>query len=179
MATPHQKCPSIHSMLRDHCSAGSRNDRCLPHAREAFSFYSALASASDNTAAEAGIKRLFTASEPLSGFLKTVAEWSARTNVRLALTHLAGEKNVWADELSRKRTHRFAPARVKGSASPSLHGPRREAQLHCTPRVQLGVKSSNEHSILLETSRAEKKTNQFAACSWLQKPLLTCSYRMS
>ena len=67
-----------------------------------------LPAASDNTAAESGINRLFTTSEPLSGFLKTVAEWSAHSYVRLALTHLAGEKNVWADEFSRNCTHRFA-----------------------------------------------------------------------
>ena len=66
-----------------------------------------LPAASDNTAAEAGVNRLFTTSEPLSGFLKIVAEWSAHSNVRLALTHLAGEKNAWADELSRNRISRF------------------------------------------------------------------------
>ena len=66
-----------------------------------------LPAASDNTSAESGINRLFTTTEPLSTFLQTVAAWSAHANVRLALTHLAGEKNVWAYELSRNRAARF------------------------------------------------------------------------
>ena len=66
-----------------------------------------LPSASDNTAAEAGINKLFTTTEPLSFFLKQVAAWSARHNVELAVTHLAGEKNQWADELSRNKLQRF------------------------------------------------------------------------
>ena len=91
-----------------------------------------LPAASDNTAAESGINRLFTTSEPLSGFLKIVAEWSAHSNVRLALTHLAGEKNVWADELSCNRTHRFAHRaheRERISLS-ALASPRGTATLH-------------------------------------------------
>ena len=67
-----------------------------------------LPTASDNTAAEAGINKLFTAAEPLCTFLKLVACWSARHNVHLAVSHLAGEKNVWADELSRSKLQRFA-----------------------------------------------------------------------
>ena len=67
-----------------------------------------LPTASDNTAAEAGINKLFTTTEPLCIFLKLVASWSARRNVRLAVSHLAGEKNVWADELSRSKLQRFA-----------------------------------------------------------------------
>ena len=64
--------------------------------------------ASDNTSAEAGINKLFTTTEPLSEFLKLVASWSARRNVQLAVSRLAGEKNVWADELSRSKLQRFA-----------------------------------------------------------------------
>ena len=66
-----------------------------------------LPSASDNTSAEAGINKLFTTSAPLSDFLQLVAAWSAHSNTRLALTHVAGEKNTWADELSRDRISRF------------------------------------------------------------------------
>ena len=67
-----------------------------------------LPAASDNTAAEAGVNKLFTTTEPLSQFLKQVAAWSARHDVELAVTHLAGEKNQWADELSRNKLQRFA-----------------------------------------------------------------------
>ena len=67
-----------------------------------------LPSASDNTAAEAGVNKLFTTTEPLSQFLQQVAAWSARRNVQLAVTHLAGEKNQWADELSRNKLARFS-----------------------------------------------------------------------
>ena len=67
-----------------------------------------LPAASDNTAAEAGINKLFTTTEPLSRFLKLVASWSAQHNISLAVSHLAGEKNVWADELSRAKLQRFS-----------------------------------------------------------------------
>ena len=67
-----------------------------------------LPAASDNTSAEAGINKLFTTTEPLSRFLKLVASWSAQHNVHLAVSHLAGEKIVWADELSRSKLQRFA-----------------------------------------------------------------------
>ena len=67
-----------------------------------------LPTASDNTSAEAGINKLFTTTEPLCRFLKLVAAWSAQNNVQLAVSHLAGEKNVWADELSRAKLQRFA-----------------------------------------------------------------------
>ena len=91
-----------------------------------------LPAASDKTAAESGINRLFTTSELLSDFLQTVAEWSARSNVRLALTHLAGEKNIRADELSRNRLRRFlhrAHERERVSL-PSLASPKGTATLH-------------------------------------------------
>ena len=61
----------------------------------------------DNTAAESGINRLFSTAEPLSTFLRMVADWAHRHNVQLAVSHLAGEKNTWADELSRDKLHRF------------------------------------------------------------------------
>ena len=78
-----------------------------------------LPSASDNTASEAGINRLFTASEPLSGFLKTVAEWSAHSNVRLALTHLAGERRTYGPTSSVAiACTALHIALMKGSASP-------------------------------------------------------------
>ena len=66
-----------------------------------------LPTASDNTAAESGINKLFSTTEPLASFLKLVADWAHRHSVQLAVSHLAGEKNVWADELSRNRMHRF------------------------------------------------------------------------
>ena len=82
-----------------------------------------LPTASDNTAAEAGINKLFTTTEPLCIFLKLVASWSARRNVRLAVSHLAGEKNVWADELSRSKCNALPNAPQAGSASVSLRPP--------------------------------------------------------
>ena len=67
----------------------------------------ALPSASDNTAAEAGTEKLWSTSEPLGTFLKMAAAWSARHQVELRVTHLAGEKNTWAVELSRGRAAHF------------------------------------------------------------------------
>ena len=59
----------------------------------------ALTSASDNTPTEAGLDRLWSTAEPLGSFLKLAAAWAAPR------THIAGEKNTWADALSRgKRT---------------------------------------------------------------------------
>ena len=40
-----------------------------------------LPAASDTTSAESGVNRLFTTSEPLSGFLKIVAAWSAHSKM--------------------------------------------------------------------------------------------------
>ena len=91
-----------------------------------------LPSASDNTAAEAGVNKLFTTTEPLSQFLKQVAAWSARHNVQLAVTHLAGEKNQWADELSRSKLQRFAKrtaGRERFSLA-SLSSPQGNVTLH-------------------------------------------------
>ena len=67
-----------------------------------------LPTASDNTSAEAGTNKLFTTAQPLCDFLQDVAAWSACNHVRLQVTHVAGEKNTWADELSRNKLHRFA-----------------------------------------------------------------------
>ena len=67
----------------------------------------ALPCASDNTASEAGCEKLWSTAEALGTFLKMAASWSARHHVELLVTHLAGEKNTWADELSRGREARF------------------------------------------------------------------------
>ena len=121
-----------------------------------------LPSASDNTAAESSINRLFTTSDPLSGFLKTVAEWSARSNVRLALTHLAGEKNIWADELSRNRLHRFAHRtheRERISLA-ALASPRGTATLHPAARG-LGRGETCAAPTLSHRARPQKEVSCF------------------
>ena len=66
-----------------------------------------LPSASDNTAAEARTEKRWSTAEPLGSFLKLTAAWAARHHVELLVTHLAGEHNTWADELSRGNTSRF------------------------------------------------------------------------
>ena len=80
-----------------------------------------LHSASDNTSAEAGINKLFTTTKPLCRFLKLVASWSARQNVQLAVTHLAGEQDAWADKLSCCKLHRFANRMQDREPSPRKH----------------------------------------------------------
>ncbi|CAE7197288.1 unnamed protein product [Symbiodinium sp. KB8] len=71
-----------------------------------------LPSASDNTSAESGVNRLFTTTEPLSTFLRLAATWAHLHRVQFQVEHLAGEKNNWADALSRGRiafvSHRSA-----------------------------------------------------------------------
>ena len=66
-----------------------------------------LPAASENTAAEAQTEKLWSTAEPLGSFLKLTAAWAARHHVELLVTHLAGERNAWADELSRGKLHRF------------------------------------------------------------------------
>ena len=60
-----------------------------------------LPSATDNTSAESGLNKLFSTAEPLGLFLRLAATWAHLHRVQFQLEHLAGEKNVWADKLSR------------------------------------------------------------------------------
>ena len=83
------------AMMAKHRLTAKRWKFCLP-------------TASDNTSAEAGTNKLFTTAQPLCDFLQDVAAWSACNHVRLQVTHLAGEKSTWADELSRNKLQRFA-----------------------------------------------------------------------
>ena len=66
-----------------------------------------LPAASDNTAAEAQTKKLWSTAEPLGSFLKLTAAWAAKHHAELLVTHIAGEQNTWADELSRGKLIRF------------------------------------------------------------------------
>ncbi|CAE7799268.1 unnamed protein product [Symbiodinium sp. CCMP2456] len=79
-----------------------------------------LPTASDNTSAESGLNKLFSTAEPLGTFLRLAATWAHLHRVQFEVEHLAGEKNVWADRLSRGRlaflSHRSAE-RVRISLS--------------------------------------------------------------
>ena len=66
-----------------------------------------LPAASNNAPTEAGLDKLWSAAEPLSSFLKMAAAWAAKHHVQFMVTHLAGEKNAWADALSRNRLDHF------------------------------------------------------------------------
>ena len=74
-----------------------------------------LPSATDNTSAESGLNKLFSTAEPLGLFPRLAATWAHLHRVQFELEHLAGEKNVWADKLSRDNTsflqHRSAERR--------------------------------------------------------------------
>ena len=105
-----------------------------------------LPSASDNTSAEAGANRLFTTTQPLCDFLQDVAAWSACNHVHLQVTRVAGEKNTWADELSRNKLQRFA-RRSHQRHTFSL------AQLAaCTGRIQLHPQDANWQQVFLQAS---------------------------
>ena len=56
-----------------------------------------MPSGTDNSAAEAGINKLFTASWPLQVFVQLVASWAHAKNVLLQPTHLPGRYNDWAE----------------------------------------------------------------------------------
>ena len=67
----------------------------------------ALPAASDNAPTEAGLDRMWSTAEPLGSFLKLAASWAARHNVTFNVTRIAGEKNTWADVLSRGKRNAF------------------------------------------------------------------------
>ena len=52
---------------------------------------------------EAGLNSLFTTAEPLSRFLRLAATWAEAHQVELVVSHVAGERNQLADDLSRER----------------------------------------------------------------------------
>ena len=60
-----------------------------------------LPALSDNVGAEAVINRLYTSKQPLALFVQRLAMWACAHAVSLACSHIAGEKNVEADALSR------------------------------------------------------------------------------
>ena len=66
-----------------------------------------LPAASDNAPTEAGLDKLWSTAEPLGTFLKLAAAWAAKHHVDFQVTHLAGEKNTWADALSRNQPSVF------------------------------------------------------------------------
>ena len=85
-----------------------------------------LPAASDNTVAEAQTEKLWSTAEPLGSFLKLTAAWAARHHIELLVTHLAGEHDAWADELSRGKLHRFqhrtSPSSSRNDSSNSSSG---------------------------------------------------------
>ncbi|CAE7274006.1 hypothetical protein AK812_SmicGene39418 [Symbiodinium microadriaticum] len=92
-----------------------------------------LPSASDNTSAESGLNKLFSTAEPLGTFLRLAATWAHLHRVQFQVEHLAGEKNTWADKLSRgsidfmqrrsaDRVRITLPQLASASHSVSLHG---------------------------------------------------------
>ena len=70
-------------------------------------------SGTDNSAAEAGINKMFTTSWPLQIFVQLVASWAHAKNVLLQPTHLPGRYNEWADDLSRPWTLRPPPCQSR------------------------------------------------------------------
>eukprot|EP00439_Symbiodinium_sp_Y106_P067011 s3882_g11.t1 len=46
--------------------------------------------------------------QPIAHFLKLATQWAHARGIQLMLTHLPGEENAWADELSRDKLARFA-----------------------------------------------------------------------
>ena len=102
-----------------------------------------LPSASDNTAAESRTEKLWSTAEPLGSFLKLTAAWAARHHVELLVTHLAGERNTWADELSRGNTSCFRH-RTAQRVSLGLH--LFQDATGCITRRRHGVTASTQRS---------------------------------
>ena len=64
-------------------------------------------SGTDNTASEAGVNKLFTADWPLQIFVQLVAARAYKHKWSVLASHIPGERNVWADQLSRGNTSAF------------------------------------------------------------------------
>ena len=94
-----------------------------------------LPSASDNTSAESGLNKLFSTAEPLGTFLRLAATWAHLHRVQFQVEHLAGEKNTWADAMSRGRIA-FVQHRAKERV-----------------RINLAQLASASHSVTLQGSR--------------------------
>ena len=96
-----------------------------------------LPSASDNTSAESGLNKLFSTAEPLGTFLRLAATWAHLHRVQFQVEHLAGEKNTWADAMSRGRI-----AFVQHRA-------------HERVRITLAQLASASHSVTLQGHRTD------------------------
>ena len=105
-----------------------------------------LPAASDNAPTEAGLDKLWSTAEPLGSFSKIAAAWAAKHHVDFQVTHLAGEKNVWADALSRNKRHVFMHRTNERCRFPlqSFLDPQGCVTLH--PLVQHGLMRSVPHS---------------------------------
>ena len=66
-----------------------------------------MPSGTDNTAAEAGVNKLFTTAWPLQVFVQLVAAWAYKHKWSVLASHIPGKRNVWADQLSRGNTSAF------------------------------------------------------------------------
>ena len=66
-----------------------------------------MPSGTDNTASEAGVNKLFTTAWPLRIFVQLVAAWAYKHKWSVLASHIPGERNVWADQLSRGNTSVF------------------------------------------------------------------------
>ena len=66
-----------------------------------------MPSGTGNTASEAGVNKLFTTAWPLQIFVQLVAAWAYKHKWSVLASHIPGEHNVWADQLSRGNTPAF------------------------------------------------------------------------
>ena len=68
----------------------------------------------DNTASEAGVNKLFTTAWPLQVFAQPVAAWAHKHKWSVIASHIPGEHNTWADQLSRGNTSAFQSRMISG-----------------------------------------------------------------
>ncbi|OLP74596.1 hypothetical protein AK812_SmicGene45817, partial [Symbiodinium microadriaticum] len=105
-----------------------------------------LPSASDNTSAESGLNKLFSTAEPLGTFLRLAATWAHLHRVQFQVEHLAGEKNTWADAMSRGRIA-FVQHRAKERV-----------------RISLAQLASASHSVTLHGHRTDWPACELRSC---------------
>ena len=97
VAVPHKGGLALHSMLMR--AAWTAEGQSVHGLR--------MPSGTDNTAAEAGVNKLFIAAWPLQIFVQLVAAWAYEHKWSVLASHIPGERNVWGDQPSRGNTSAF------------------------------------------------------------------------
>ena len=127
-----------------------------------------LPALSDKVGAENVINRLYTSKQPLALFVQRLAMWACARAISLACSHIAGEKNVEADALSRwdescPIPHSFGDGvRVRISLTSFLASPA-SAPVDATRHVPAAAAASASRPVALR--RSEPNASFVLSCT--------------